>query len=383
MIVALLLTLLFLPAPARAEVPTNHIYPFETPSARAAALGGTHAALTDDYYTAFNNPAGFAAIPQKIRFAELSAEMDHIDFLMSLYFGDVTVQSFRQMIMKPSEAYALIGGPISFGMISNGWGWRVFNATRANIYWNGVTQRFMDARYSEELALNIGHGFRLMRTDRATLDVGITLKGFYRLVFLPERTTNTIDDLITAMQEARNVFSTMGDHPWETQIGGGIDIGIRWTWDDSFSLGLACKDPYSPAAVTGYRNLTQYSSMVANRSEYKTVAPKLGAGLSWRIPSQKLHRFNTDLILSVDYNNFLDPILSSRSPLLPISVGLELRILEVLSLRAGFADLLPSGGLGVNFTYFQFDAAYGGKEISATPGSDTTWFLSLNLIFRQ
>ena len=37
------------------------------PSARASALGGPHAALTDDLYTIFTNPAGLASIERQVQ----------------------------------------------------------------------------------------------------------------------------------------------------------------------------------------------------------------------------------------------------------------------------------------------------------------------------
>jgi hypothetical protein len=41
-------------------------------SARSTALGGLHAALTDDLYSLFNNPAGFQSLERELRFAEMT-----------------------------------------------------------------------------------------------------------------------------------------------------------------------------------------------------------------------------------------------------------------------------------------------------------------------
>ncbi|MDR3301717.1 MAG: hypothetical protein LBT01_04205 [Spirochaetaceae bacterium] len=367
---------------AFAQTSEAHILPFEFPSARLAALGGNHAALTDDYYTAFNNPAGFAAVPKKISFAEISAEFNRMEFFWDLYFGTLTDETIIKMVLLPSEANAVIGGPINFGMISNGWGWRVFSATRGNIYWNGITQRFMDAEYSEEVVGNLGYGFRLVATENATLDFGVMLKAFYRLAFLPERTITSFDDLVLAIEEIGDVFNFMRTQPYETQLGAGFDIGIRWTWRDSFSLGLTYKDPYTAAFITGFPDFDAYLAAASDRTGYNTVAPQLGIGLSWRIPSFKLHRYNTDLVFSADYNGLLKMFSEQRNPLLYLSAGLELRLLEVFCLRVGVADCLPSGGIGLNFTYFQFDVAYGGKEMATEPGGNSTWFLSISFLFR-
>jgi hypothetical protein len=351
-----------------------HLAPFELNSVRAMALGGHHAALVDDFSHAFNNPAGFGAIERKVSVAEISVTATSMEILSEIYFNDVTIDTVLGMIKDRVEASTVIGGPFNFGVIDNGFGWRVFNVSRANLYWDRDDIFLLNPTFSEEAVLNFGYGKRLVSTDHATFEAGILLKGFYRIAYIPEG---------VFIQEIKHVFSEMKYQPFESQIGGGFDAGLRWTWQDSFSIGLAYKDIYSPAYVTRYLNLEQFNQQVMYQEKVKTVDPRLSLGIVWRLPSPEMHRHNTDLIFAADYNILPGTGTEKRNPLLNFSAGLEFRFLEVVSLRAGFADFLPSGGVGFNFTFCQLDITYAGKELSGELYKRSTWILSVGLSFQH
>jgi hypothetical protein len=54
------------------------------------------------------------------------------------------------------------------------------------------------------------------------------------------------------------------------------------------------------------------------------------------------------------------------------SAGIEIRLLEVLNIRAGITGMLPSVGIGFDFMAFKLDAAFFMKDI----GNDYFDFLS-------
>jgi hypothetical protein len=358
---------------AAADPDSAHIAPFELPSTRSAALGGNHAALVDDFYNAFNNPAGFGAIEKKISAAEISFAVTSMEILRELYFNKMSMNTILKLIKERVEANAVLGGPFSFGMINKGFGWRVFNVSRANFYWDRNDLFLLNPTFSEEVALNFGYGRRLVDTGRATFDAGLLLKGFYRFAYTPEN---------VFIQEVKHIFTEMKYQPFETQIGGGFDMGVRWTWEDSFSAALTYKDIYSPAYVTRYRTLEKFNQQQMYEESIKTVDSRLGIGIVWRLPSPEMHRYNTDLIFAADYNGLLDLRPQKRDQRLYFSAGLELRFLEVISLRAGFAECLPAGGVGIDFSLFHLDVSYGGKELSDKPRGRSTWFLAVSILFQ-
>ncbi|MDR0388667.1 MAG: hypothetical protein LBH73_01195, partial [Spirochaetaceae bacterium] len=50
----------------------QNVDPFTMPNARSAALGGDHAALADDFYGLFTNPASFVGVKEEFSASELS-----------------------------------------------------------------------------------------------------------------------------------------------------------------------------------------------------------------------------------------------------------------------------------------------------------------------
>jgi hypothetical protein len=95
-----------------------------------------------------------------------------------------------------------------------------------------------------------------------------------------------------------------------------------------------------------------------------------------------MHRWNADLIISGDYSGILDARSHKRNQLLYLSAGLEIRFLEVTSLRIGINEALPSGGIGINFTRFQLDMSVGGRELGTSAGERSTWFANIAFTFR-
>jgi hypothetical protein len=71
-----------------------------------------------------------------------------------------------------------------------------------------------------------------------------------------------------------------------------------------------------------------------------------------------------------DYNDIFDFLIyppGARHPLLHIGLGIEITLLEVVKLRAGFYQLLPSGGISLDLSFFTIDVAVFGRELSAKP----------------
>jgi hypothetical protein len=355
------------------DVWAENIDPFVMPSTRAQSLGGNHVALVDDFSNAFDNPAGLAAIEPVFSVAEFSFDTISLETLTQLYINELRVGTFEKLVKERLDAGLIIGGPLHFGKIKDGFGWRVFNVTRMNVYWERNAIFYLNPRYSEEIVGNIGYGYRIMDNGEATLDAGILAKLFYRIVYMPNH---------IAIQEVAHILSQMKENPFESQMGGGIDLGLRWTTHDSFSLAVVYRDVISPAYTARYSNIDKYMSGVMYEESAKFVEPLLSFGFTWRRASPEMHRWNTDLILSGDYSGILDVRAHKKSQLLYLSAGLELRFLEVTSIRIGISEALPTGGLGINFTRFQLDLSIGGRELGTSPYERSTWFANIAFTFR-
>jgi hypothetical protein len=362
----------FLVFAAGAQEP--RIEAFLLPNARAAGMGGFHAALTDDFSSAFNNPAGFAAISKKKSVTEFSYELNNIDMMYNIFYGELSDEEMFKYLQGRVEGNFVMGGPLSFGCIDNGFGWRCFNVSRLNIIWDRNVVFLLNPRASEEFLFSAGYGARLADSGDSTLDAGAAVKAFYRLLYAP----NGI-----YLQEIKHILAEIGEKNFISQFGCGIDAGLRWTKNDMISFALVCRDLFSPAYITHYRTINKYIKQEMYDASVETIKPCLSAGFSWRLKSPIMHHWNTDLIINADYHGVLELFEKSDiSPALLFAAGLELRFLEVVSVRAGWSDWLPCGGFGINFTAFQLDFSLSGKEYGKKPGMGKTVVADLCFLFQ-
>ena len=87
----------------------------------------------------------------------------------------------------------------------------------------------------------------------------------------------------------------------------------------------------------------------------------------------------------VDYHDMFDFLIyppASTHPLLHIGVGCELQLLEIVYLRAGFYQCLPSAGLGIDLSLFTLNMAIFGRELSREPGGYPIYGYMIGLEFR-
>ena len=353
---------------------SSHIQPFEMPNVRATALGGFHAALTDDFSAAFNNPAGFAAIRDTRSVSEFTTEVSTVNTLYQIYNNNLSGDDLLKLASSRVDASLNLGGPLSVGKITNGIGWRLFNVTRFNFFWDRQDVFMLNPTLGEELALAVGYGLRVFEGDGRSLDVGATLKTFYRFIYEPRG---------VFIQEIKHLLAEMDEKPYETQLGGGLDLGVRWSWQDWLSAAIVYKDLFSPAYVTSYRNLSKFVKQEMYDSRVTTVQPHISAGMTVRLQSPIMHRWDTDIVINLDYSGIYELLTgASRSRLLYINAGVEFRFLEVVSVRAGWSDWSFCGGFGFNFSVCKFDFSLGSKELGDYPGERKTLIAGFSFLFQ-
>ena len=359
------------------------------PSARSSALGGVHAAYSEDLSSLFNNPAGFVSVESQVSVAEVtvgaSGPVSDIANIViqavggteiATLLGTSTVQDLIQNIYAAAEAV----GPIYFGYVGKGLGFGFFNTSDVTLANNGPLS--YNARVGEQLVLAGGYALRLpLGSDSQTIDVGILLKGALR---------GEVDFDISALELPALLsnlsLATVSAEPFRFTAGLGVDIGVRYAYRDVFAFGLAVRDLYTPTFIRDYSSLDVFLSGAETPTQsFGTLPIDVSAGILISPMLGRLGRYINDLDILLDYTDILDFIMhgaTARNPILHVGLGVQLTLLQVLDLRMGFSDGLFSAGLGIDLTYFRLNASMFGSELSLEPGLRPVFNTMIGLEFR-
>jgi hypothetical protein len=361
---------------AAAAFADDYIAPFIMPSARAAGFGGIHTAQGDDLSALFSNPAGFVDVKKQFGAAEMTISLYGPVFELA----DLAANSGGNINLSPLvgaggfAAGADIGGPIAVGYINKGFGIGLFNRTTVDAR---VTASKVKPVAAEEIFVTAGYSFRTLNLKSNYLDVGFLAKGFYRasMKFGPA------GDGVSIINVA-DIIDGWEQFPAESQFGMGFDLGVKYSYGSVFSAAIAAYDAFSPTLVQKYDTLSDFGDK--GHQSFARVTPRLAVGFLYRIKSDRINRYLDDWTLMLDYRDLLDLgiALIPRNPILNVSFGTEIKLLKVLSIRAGIADALPSLGFGLDLKALKLDLAIRGREMGLDPGILPVYEISLGFLFR-
>ena len=364
--------------------------PFQILSSRSLAMGGTHTAYTSDMDTLFNNPAGFYAVEPQGTFAEISLGLrgpvfDITDLVIQTLNGDgdfttILSSSTTQNLLSGLYAGMSLVGPIYFSYVGNGLGLGIFNST--DITFQESAPATLEATIKEDLFFCGGYAFRLPlpKNSNHTLDIGALLKGGLRgQIQVTESYLNLMNLELS--------LDTILEGPFTFITSIGLDLGILYTYDELVSVGITAMDIFSPAIKKTYHNLGE---MIVDNKEPLTdetgkvpIALNFGVGLT---PSLgPLDQFISQFALYLDYKDILGLWNNQgnyKNPWLRLGIGLELTLLEILSLRVGLNEGLMAAGMGIDMEIFSMNIAMFGRELGREPGIRSIYNLMLGFEFR-
>jgi hypothetical protein len=358
------------------------ITPFAPPDGRGLAMGGSHAALTDDYTALLVNPAALAEAPKKMFVSEVgfASAGPIFDFLNIAMTGGDVMTSLQNLFAKNNyRLYSGLAmpGPLSFGYVDHGLGFGLFNTSRFTF--NMASASSIQVDFAEDMLLTGGYALRFDLGNGHALDAGIAAKGFVRGETLATYDVLSISSFVSNPAELLS-------KPYNLTTGIGIDTGLRWSYEGRIAAGLACRDLYSPALVTTYPGgLIQFlgNNTAASNPSYTYVQPNLDLGLMWKPRIAFLSQVVESLTLAMDYGDILNLFsLLPRNAILNLSFGLETRVLDILYLRAGIQQALLSAGVGIDLHAFTINFAAFGTELGLEPGSRSVYNLLMMIDFR-
>jgi len=353
--------------------------PFDFPNARLAALGGRHGTLVNDFSALFTNPAGFVEAKEEFSISELGLSVygpvfDIADTLVN-YFGSSGSLDISGIVGPGGLATGLnLSGPLAFGWVGRGLGFGLFNRTVADAATLGATVK---VKAMEEFLMTGGYSFRVINKNSSLLDVGFLGKGFIRGALPLEASILTVTDLFSG--------NPLDTQPYTNTLGVGLDLGLLYQYARFFSFSIVYHDAYSPVLMVPYTSTTSFISggAASGSGTYTTIKSSLDVGFAVSPSFEYLDRYVSKLTFMADYRDILDLwALIPRNPVLNVGLGIEMIVLDALSLRAGISDALPALGFGIDFSIMQFDFAMRGMELGLDPGLQTTYAVDLGLLFR-
>ena len=362
-------------------VHAQSVDPFTVPFAREISVGGKHAALADDFSVLLSNPAGLAVAEPTLYASRLALTTSGPIFDIANLMtggGDIMTALGDLLAKYDYKLYTAfdLSGPLSFGYVGEGLGFGLFNKTSFAL--NSASVSAIRVTATEELLLTGGYAYSFDLGGGHALSLGLLAKGFVRGQIEAKDTLLGIQSILS------NPASLLGQ-PFVLTTGIGLDAGIRWDWERQVSAGLVCRDAYSPALVSEYTSAMDFVANPATAlsgSTRSTIRPDLAVGAAWSPELGRLGRYIDGLVVTLDYVDILDlarPV--PRNAILNLGLGVEVRMLEILSVRLGFREALLAAGLGFDLGAFSLNAAAWGDELGIEPGARPVYNLLLSFDF--
>lgn len=371
---ALAVSGLALPALGAQEVSLPALFP----SARAAAMGGDHAALPGGFNSLFTNPSSFALEKGEFSAAELTAVVSGPVFAMVNAMSSADpMAALSGLLSDPFHTALDLGGPLALGYVGKGLGLGLLNRSYVSV--DAPNLASVRAYVSEDIVLAAGYGFKIPLGGDVSVEIGILAKGFVRGSY-------TLDDslmgLFTLLSSPDPTASLMAE-PFDLTVGVGADLGLGLSLGRQFRVAVTYLDAFTPTYISKYAHLSDFIAGGAATAASGAVAPRLNAGILWAPDLGELDTYVSSFKLMADYSDILSLFaLLPRNWILNLSAGAELRLLDILSLRAGLREGYLSAGVGVDLSVFKIDLAMFGRELGREPGQIPLFNMAIGLEFR-
>jgi hypothetical protein len=352
------------------------LIPFSFQSPRANGLGGTHAALADDFETIFVNPAGFTTAQDQFSVAVINITLNDCDTLLRVLSSDSDSTVYADKFKNHFETGFDLGGPLAIGRIKGNSGFGLLNHQYVKVWWDRDDMFVLNGNAVEEIVFFAGWSFPISNFENTvTFTPGVTLKPAFRLISAPR-------DI--PLIEFRYVLQNLQREPFQMHLGLGSDVGFLLNFSETVYFSAVCHDLLTPIYVNRYANYVEFlNGSRPIESGIKWVKPTYDFSICVRTKNTFFNEVVQDLVFTVDYHGLYNLLENTgRNPLMDIGAGIELRLLTAFWLRVGWQRMLPGGGFGIDFGWAKLDAAVFGETFGDQVGGFQGVSFSLGLSFR-
>jgi hypothetical protein len=346
---------------------------FEIPAARSNGIGGHHVAYTDNVFALLVNPAAIMRVEQRSFFAlsptliSPQSTFKLLGPMQDMIGGDTSalgeaMDTFSKNKGKIPLGFDLREFPFSIAWVADGFGFGLWDRIFVNPSIVG-TDVMIDA-YADVM-LPIGFAFKILDTEHHSIDTGITVKPFARVI---------ASDYVSIPELMNNDFDFEERFSVPLIAGFGFDLGLLYRWDIGLSAGLTFDDIFSRGWV-----VNDIVGTSKDDAYYVPFTMNFGVAYNLRLA------FMT-FTLAFDYrdvvNLFQQDDYSKRNALLGMGAGFQIGFFNIIKMGIGMNEMLPAVGLGFDFGAFKIDAAYYGKEFGLEPGQLSAAALDLTIAIR-
>ena len=341
-----------------------------------SALGGPHVTMDSGFSGLMNNPAGFYSAEPEFSIGEITMGLKGPVFDIANLIITNDMAALPAMLQGIYVGMDMLG-PLSFGYIGDGLGFGIYSNSYSTISSSGPLT--VKADIGSEIILTGGYALRipLPQADINQLDVGMLLKGTFKGELSFEESALNIMSVTLA--------SLMGEE-FNFITGIGVDLGLRYSYKNLFTVGLVGRDLYSPTLRNVYTNFNEFSAGTDPINTINGIVPiAFDLGVMYSPDFESKNLFISDIKIYLDYSDILDFLMYpelSVNPILNLGFGTEVSMLNILDVRAGFYQGLLSAGLGLDLYYFKMNLAMFGSELSTEPGLQPVYNLQLGFEFR-
>lgn len=349
--------------------------PVVMPTAASNGMGGHHVAYTDNVYSLLVNPAAMMRTQQKSFFnlapsifnPQSTAKLGRS--IIDLGKGDTTALGTTSNTLASQKGKIALGMelrefPLSFAWVANGFGFGLWNRTYVNA---NIVGTHIEADVFEDVMLPIGFALKIFNFERQSLDVGVTMKPFARVM---AQAREKITDLIGG-----NTDEFIDSINIPLIIGGTFDAGILYRWG-GLGIGFALNDFYSRGNV-----VNNFNDNVLDTNTYY-IPFTMNLGVSYELKLGKI----LGIAVAADWrdmkNFFNQDDYLNRNKLLDFGLGGQVTLFNTLVFRAGMSEMLPSAGFGLDLGPLKIDIAYYGREFGLEPGQFPAAVAELSIAIR-
>ncbi len=364
----------------------DDIYPVLTPkNAASMALGGSFTSIPTAEFSFFGNPAAFAAKKGSMTLLSVDAwayvkpTSDNLAVLSGLFKEDANMAALAGSLMPTNNG---IGGGASVGLGYAGKGLGIGVFAISDNWAAGDTVPSATLTTDTQVSAVVGLGIPLEFGDSLRLSIGGDIRPFYRV-----RGSTSLSDVLMTMQ---NEESEEDSIPVDVNAGFGlaVDLGAHLQLG-TLGIGLAIRDIAPPFAVWNgsldelVDSLESEGLPTPGDDAVKAVfLPSITAGLSWKpaiLPG---------LVDPALYVELQDPVAVFQNAdgfgtaLNLLHLGAEVKVINILSLRAGLNRGWISLGAGLKLLFLDVNAAVFTEELGALPGDKPRSGFSLSTAIR-